>query len=788
MKKFVCIGLAAFMTMAGVVLAGSEGTKQAGAKEDLPGATPAKEAQAMKPDVYVAVDGNDRNPGTKKKPFATLAKAREAVRGKIKAGLTKDLLVEIRGGTYPLTETLTFGPEDSGTEKFSITYAAAPGEKVLLSGGRTITGWKKGTNELWTAEIPEVKAGQWYPRQLFINGQRAIRARTPNVDDKTPWWIIKTATFTEPTDGAIPYYTLSVNHPIQAWKNPTDIEINMQWNDNETQKFLGSVNATNQTFTFPVPGNYKEWTTGCAVGSTQNYSCFLENALEMLDQPGEWYLDRGTGVLSYWPRPGEVLKRAAVIAPVVRNTLLSVTGTTQAPLVNLHFKGIHVEHVDRHLPPQGFSAMFCATQFTQTPAGPEHGPIEAAVEIKYAQYCSFTGGGVSHVGGCGICLRRGTAHIVIEGNELGDIGGNGIAISNVRQPPWTSWSWNPPPGPAEFTGFRVANNHVHDCGTDYIGGVGIYLGVVQKSVVSHNLIHDICYSGIQWAGDYKSAFSKDNTVEYNHIYNTMKVAVDGAGLYVCYSHAGQTVARGNLIHDTLWNTFGRGEVANGIHDMIPNHGLYLDSDSNGCRYQDNVVYRNSGGPLLFNAKKANNTWYDNLFQKDGTPPEEFIEVMKAYTGLEPAYRKAILNTEPQLCRRYALGETADTAPWSAYQYDLPKEGRGVVQIVLRSGSKEETVRMKLHDLEAGASYSFKKYSGSMKKAEQDFYEGIFFGNSDRNLARQYASALSDLPILSNVLPVPAEGTTPMSGKELMEQGLPVKLGGSPQVLWISYAK
>ena len=116
--------------------------------------------------------------------------------------------------------------------------------------------------------------------------------------------------------------------------------------------------------------------------------------------------------------------------------------------------------------------------------------------------------------------------------------------------------------------------------------------------------------------------------------------------------------------------------------------------------------------MLFNAKTANNTWYDNLFQKDGTPPEEFIEVMKAYTGLEPAYRKAILNTEPQLCRRYALGETADTAPWSAYQYDLPKEGRGVVQIVLRSGSKEETVRLKLHDVEAGASYSFKKYSGS----------------------------------------------------------------------------
>ena len=122
-------------------------------------------------DFYVAVSGKNSNDGTAAAPLATLAKARDAVREKVKAGLTKDIVVQIRGGTYPVTETLTFGPEDSGTEKFSITYAAAPGEKVVLNGGRAITGWKKGTNEVWTTEIPDVKAGKWYPRQLFVNGQ-----------------------------------------------------------------------------------------------------------------------------------------------------------------------------------------------------------------------------------------------------------------------------------------------------------------------------------------------------------------------------------------------------------------------------------------------------------------------------------------------------------------------------------------------------------------------------------------------------------------------------------------
>ena len=142
-------------------------------------------------DFYVAVSGKDTDAGTAAAPFATLARAREAVREKIRAGLDKDILVRIHAGTYPVLETLTFGPADSGTETFSITYAAAPGEKVVLSGGRKIGGWKKGANEIWTAEVPEVKEGKpalrspeqgrggeggWYPRQLFVPRMAAGKA------------------------------------------------------------------------------------------------------------------------------------------------------------------------------------------------------------------------------------------------------------------------------------------------------------------------------------------------------------------------------------------------------------------------------------------------------------------------------------------------------------------------------------------------------------------------------------------------------------------------------------
>ena len=108
-------------------------------------------------DFYVASRGSDANPGTPEKPFATVAKAQEAVRGRIAAGLGSDLTVRIRGGTYRIEKTLVFGPRDSGTDEHAVTYAAGPGEEVIISGGRSITGWKAGAGGVYSADVPGAK-------------------------------------------------------------------------------------------------------------------------------------------------------------------------------------------------------------------------------------------------------------------------------------------------------------------------------------------------------------------------------------------------------------------------------------------------------------------------------------------------------------------------------------------------------------------------------------------------------------------------------------------------------
>ena len=123
---------------------------------------------------HVAPSGNDQDGGTQQKPFATLQRAQRAVRELKKSGkLDGPVTVYLHDGTYWLQEPVVFGPEDSGTASALITYEAAPNERPVLSGGRPITGWRKFDGKLWTADLPDVKAGHWRFNQLYVGGRAA---------------------------------------------------------------------------------------------------------------------------------------------------------------------------------------------------------------------------------------------------------------------------------------------------------------------------------------------------------------------------------------------------------------------------------------------------------------------------------------------------------------------------------------------------------------------------------------------------------------------------------------
>jgi Concanavalin A-like lectin/glucanases superfamily/GH141 insertion domain/Right handed beta helix region len=558
---------------------------------------------APEPTFVVGLNGRDTNPGTEKQPFATITRAQQAVRQMIAPGLKDDVTVLIRRGTYALAEPLAFGPEDGGTAEHAVTYlgeanpALISGGRMLgdatppvrISGGRKITGWKRGEGNLWATVVPGVEEGTWTFRELFVNNVRAIRARMPNVDADPPGLQLAGAELS--ADSTV-YRLVFQPGIVKPWRNLSDVEVNVFGEWETMRKRLQSVDAAANAIVLQpphVPLAGHPWNR-----PTAGKWCVLENAIEFLDHPGEWYLDRTTGVLTYWPRPSENMRSAETVAPLATQ-LVRVIGTSDRPVRNLHFRGISFAHCAWPLAQPGYQGIQANHYSTIGEDGKQTSLImPAALHFEFAEGCSVTEGDVSHLGGCGLFLSNGCHRNVIEGNRVFDIGGNGLMVSA------------PDASFAAPQGNRLANNRIHDCGVDYQGAVGIWNGLTDGTVIAHNVVHDLPYTGISvgWQWNPEPTNCRGNLVEYNLIYRCMKALSDGGGIYTLGFQPG-TVLRGNVIHDIVRSFSACG---------APNNGMFIDEGSKGFLIEDNVIWATSGAPVRHNQNQPDwHTWKGNHF-------------------------------------------------------------------------------------------------------------------------------------------------------------------------------
>ena len=266
-------------------------------------------------ELYVSPHGNDAWSGTLAEPtgsdgpLATLARARDVIRELKRAGsLQRSVNVYLRGGTYELAETLVLTPEDSGTPDQPITYQAYPGEIPILSGGRRITtSWvpRASGAAIQVTTIPEVARGEWYVNSLFVNGRRAVRARTPN---EGSYYAIKSVQKDVSDHTAFAFNGADIN-PAWQYLNEVEIVAIQSWTQSRhrIQRVSGGVvELTGSPTQQPMKAG-------------QRY--FVENLYEGLTSPGEWYLNRHTGQLYYYPLPGDNLATAEIIVPRLQQLL-----------------------------------------------------------------------------------------------------------------------------------------------------------------------------------------------------------------------------------------------------------------------------------------------------------------------------------------------------------------------------------------------------------------------------------------------------------------------------------
>ncbi len=466
-------------------------------------------AAAQATEFYVAPNGSDTNPGTKGKPFATLERARDILR-LLKIG-PGGATIWLRGGVYNRTETFALVAGDGGREVRPITYRACEGEEVFISGGREVKGFRPVTDPAILGRIDEASrgkvlqadlkalgitdfgslkrrgygAGGTAALELFFNDQPMELARWPNGE-----WAKIAGVPDGPQGGKFAYER---DRPSR-WKSTDDIWVHGYWTWDwaETHEKVKSIDLANHVVaTEPPHGIY---------GYTAGKRFYWENILEELDQPGEFYLDRATGILYFWP-PSPI-KNARVAVSILETPLVTIENAS-----HITMRGLTFEHARGD-----------------------------GIRITGGAHCLIAGCAVRNIGCTGISIQ-GSTESGVQSCDLYNIGETGIVINAGDRAKLI-------PGKC----FAV-NNHIHHFSrwnrtyrpAVSLGGVG--------NRVAHNLMHDAPHTAIIFTGN-------DHIMEFNETHHVCMETSDSGGFYTGRDFSW----RGNVIRYNYFHHMGTQDV------------------------------------------------------------------------------------------------------------------------------------------------------------------------------------------------------------------------------------
>ena len=549
---------------------------------------------------WVATNGSDQASGDSDNPFLTLEHARDVIRANGNRGICT-INVNIKAGTYRLSSPLKLNAGDSGAPGAEVVYQAAPGESVVISGAQQVNGWILHDVDLniWQAQVNTYAM----PRQLYVNGQRATRARTPEYPN-----------YYTPTSKGYTYEYISGSDPQipPTWDNPTDVEAVTvtQW------KMMRCPIAEIQNDSVVIMEN-PCWDNANVFPYLWNFHLlsWWENAYEFLDEAGEWYLKPGAQILYYIPREGEDMSSANVELPVLEK-LVDAGGDVSQPVSFIRFKGLSFMYATWLAP--NSSDGYALDQSGFHLVGPDHVAntighdpdvvgIPGNLSFLYAQNITFENNAFAHMGAIALNFGTGSQNNEIVNNTFSDISAAAIQVGGIAAED------HHPEHPSQLTSDNhIANNLIEYSGQEFYDAPGIFIGFTARSLVEHNEISHVPWAGIaigwgwglldpggfaglpnatpyEWGHIDTPSAAQGNRIIHNKIEYFLEKLWDGGAIYTT-GFQGTSMENGQLI---AWN------VAQYKRPTAGGNTFYTDGGSRFVTVRENVSLDNPQGYVDF---------------------------------------------------------------------------------------------------------------------------------------------------------------------------------------------
>ena len=599
-------------------------------------------------EIWISPKGSDFNDGTRQSPKATLTSALRQARewrrtedNRIQGGIT----IYMEGGTYAFHEPVFIRPEDSGTKESPTTIRSIGNEKVILSGGISINGWKK-QGKVWVADVPAFNGRPLDFRQLWVNGKKAVRARDVedfekmnricSVDEKNEILYVPAVSIRRLIDNKgnlKAKYAEMVLHQMWCVANLRIRSVEVQ-GDSAAIRF----HQPESRIQFEHP-----WPRPMVTTDGHNSAFYLTNARELQDVPGEWYHDIDARKVYYYPREGEKMQEAEVIVPAVE-TLVRVEGTVDRPVCHIRFEKITFSYTTwmrpsekGHVPLQ--AGMYLTDGYRIDPKMQRNylnhpldnqgwlGRPAAAVRVVAAKQIDFERCRFEHLGSTGLDYEEAVQGGVVRGCLFRDIAGNGLLVGSFSPAAHeTHLPYDPADRREVCTQQQINNCYFTEIGNEDWGCLAIAAGYVGDINIEHNEISEVPYSGISlgWGWTQTVNCMRNNRVHANLIHHYAKHMYDVAGIYTLGSQPKSYVTE-NCVHSIYKPGY--------VHD--PNHWFYLytDEGSSFITVRDNWT---EGEKYLQNANGPGNVWENNGPKVDNDIRER--------AGLEAGY-KDLLNIQ-----------------------------------------------------------------------------------------------------------------------------------------------